>query len=139
MSAKLPKSKATNAYDLLEEVRQLILEEPKRYNQEVFRVVEPDEYDAPLGLPQCGTVGCVAGWVITLKAPDTRPGLTCAIAQDILGLNDDQVGTFFDGAALARKFPEHDYVQTKAYARAGAAHIRRFQKKYAAQLKAQKV
>ena len=64
----LPVSKATNAYELLEEVCQAITEEPLRYNQQTW-------IDQNIGLrrefeeevPACGTMACIAGWVCTLR------------------------------------------------------------------------
>jgi hypothetical protein len=69
----IPKSKAKTAYGLLSEVRKLILEEPKRYDQGIYiaringandSVDLRSEYRQE---PACGTVACVAGWVATLK------------------------------------------------------------------------
>ena len=63
---RIPRSKATNAYDLLSEIQDLIRTEPKRYNQNIWlRRVKRGEAKRPA----CGTVGCVAGWVVALKVP----------------------------------------------------------------------
>lgn len=57
----LPKSKAKTAYGLLSEVRRLILEEPKRYDQGAFicRIGgKGRSWDLdPEQAPACGTVG----------------------------------------------------------------------------------
>lgn len=129
----LPASKAKNAYDLLGEVRALILAEPKRYDQSTYiergsGVTDDREF------PACGTVGCVAGWVATLKRKTQFDGpSTPKIAAKILGLTDDQRWDLFDGDAAG-----YDW-QTEGHAQLGAAHIKRFQQAHAAQLKARRV
>lgn len=66
----LPKSKATNAYELLEELIQAVLEEPLRYDQSdwlsqgVYRM--SIHRTRGRNVPACGTVACFAGWVVTL-------------------------------------------------------------------------
>lgn len=86
----MPVSKAKTAYGLLSEIRKLIIEEPKRYDQNSWSTsvfVNPD------ALPACGTVCCVAGWVKTLKdtANPTAAGMRVGeIAGDILGLDHKQ-------------------------------------------------
>lgn len=143
----IPKSRAKTAFGLLSEIRRLILAEPKRYNQEryIARVggrndadeIDPEIY--PKGAPACGTVGCVAGWVATLKHGDAFAYLeTAGMAAASLGLTHIQAGELFGGDALDQLIG-NACPQTKAYAQAGAAHIARFQKKYAQQLKATKV
>jgi hypothetical protein len=132
----LPKSKAKTAYGLLSEVRRLILAEPKRYNQSdtiSFRDTGGWSIDYSKW-PACGTVGCVAGWVTTLKLPE-RAELYDVIAPagNVLGLNPEQRRELFRGSAAGAR------AQTVAHAKAGAAHIRRFQKKYAKQLKVKAV
>lgn len=139
----LPKSKAKTAYGLLSEVRRLILAEPKRYDQTTYvaRVGgagRSADLDA-IGLkrPDCGTVGCVAGWVATLKAERAFASeLTGLVAANILGLDQEQRGELFRGNALGNIKASK---QTKRYAVAGAAHIAKFQEKHAKQLKAKAV
>lgn len=134
----IPKSKAKNAYDLLSEVRALILAEPKRYDQGMYLLrgqAELNEWGRKA--PDCGTVACVAGWVATLKQPER---LTAVNADDrakkVLGLDWDQAAQLFSGGALIYAKAR---VQTLGYAREGAAHIRRFQRAWASQLKAKRV
>lgn len=133
----IPKSKAKTAYGLLTEVKRLILAEPKRYRQTTWGVRE--SVDGPVyDMPACGTVACVAGWVMTLKRP-RKPldFLTGENAQKILGLSETQHTELFAAYALVSRTSAAP--QTLAYAKAGAAHIAAFQQKYAAQLKAKKV
>lgn len=131
---QIPKSKAKNAFDLLSEVQRLILAEPKRYNQAVWLSHGSPKTDP--AYPSCGTIGCVAGWVATLKgAQSTAAKHTVERATEVLGLSKDQVWDLFDGGALdATARPG-----TLTYARAGVRHIRRFQKAHREQLLAKKV
>lgn len=140
MKNVMPVSKAKTAYGLLSEIRRLILEEPKRYDQTdtvTFLSNGDDFYPQPR--PACGTVGCVAGWTCVLKIPHLKSKWQdewvdiCQRAEDILGLNEHQASRLFSPHAAKRK------MQTAEHAKRGAAHIARFQEKYAAQLKAKRV
>ena len=137
-AATIPKSKAKTAYSLLSEVRTLILAEPKRYDQTTY-IARPDglgeSYEfTSRGFPSCGTVGCVAGWVATLKGPRLFSyGAAGGIAASILGLGDAQYYELFGGGMVKGN------AQTRAHAKSGAAHIAAFQKKYRAQLLAKKL
>lgn len=129
----IPKSKAKNAYQLLGEIRKLIIAEPKRYVQHIWldkrqrAGVRKDFY------PACGTVACVAGWVTTLKQPEViDPADIRERAADILGV--DCRDLFSGGALITDAAP-----QSVDYARAGAAHIAAFQNVNRAQLLAKKV
>lgn len=140
MKAKVPTSKATNAYDLLSDVIRIIREEPRRYNQMRFIARTNGAYGADnvvhggSGFPACGTVGCVAGWVATLvRGSHFRYNRAQPIAATVLGLRGDQAWKLFSGGA-ADGAP-----QTAEHAKSGIRHIRRFQKKYSTQLKATKV
>lgn len=146
----IPKSRARTAYGLLSEIRALILAEPKRYFQGRFIARQNGKGDAdtkaPNGFPACGTVGCVAGWVATLTRGERFSyGDTEAIACDVLGLDrfTGQTRELFSASALdwdaSGNIRRVLSPQTKRYAMFGAAHIRKFQKKYRAQLLAKKV
>lgn len=138
----IPKSKAKTAYGLLSEIRKIILAEPKRYDQRYFRVSLNDLrhgfYSVPAEVvaPQCGTIGCVAGWVCALKAPDVFVDETRiqSTASDILGAHGFSF-QLFDAKAAGPRIDENPV----AHARRGAAHIAKFQKKHAKQLKAKRV
>lgn len=143
--APLPRSKAKTAFGLLGEVRKIILAEPKRYNQgDSISVRRPrnDGGDESEYWPACGTIGCVGGWVYALKYPGrvrfmqrtSRYPIKNPLdaAQEVLGLTDAQASTLFYSSAAGAL----DWEQgRKNHARRGAAHIARFQKKYAKQLK----
>lgn len=137
---KLPKSKAKTAYGLLSDVRRVILAEPKRYNQ-TFWIARLNGKNNAFGLdpqiepvPACGTVGCIAGWVATLKRGQRFGWIDAPkIARKTLGISDDQADQLFSGHAVV------GVCGTPAYAKAGANLIARFQQKHAAQLRATKV
>lgn len=133
--AAVPTSKAKTAYGLLSEVRRLILAEPLRYDQGwwLSKRGKRNSYEPEKGFPSCGTVGCVAGWVVTLKRKKAREGQIQQAARQVLGLDYETASEFFDASA-ARGGP-----QTEAHAQQGAAHIARFQQEHAAQLKATRV
>lgn len=142
----MPKSKAKTAYGLLSEIRKLILEEPKRYYQGAWKVRPTDV--PPELRPACGTVCCVAGWVDTLKS--ARPVIdgfawdfemdmpaVSASAIRILGIGPTAAADLFHGNAAGTRADTGRSVAN--HAKRGAAHIARFQKKYAAHLKAKRV
>ncbi len=137
MSTKsMPTSKAKTAYGLLSEICKLITEEPKRYAQMIWIARKSNEHEScGMNFPPCGTVGCVAGWVATLKGPQQFEGSAVStIASRVLGLrSDEQNRELFDAKAVNGR------IQTTEYAAEGVKHIRRFQQKYASQLKAKKV
>lgn len=133
-STKIPKSKAKTAYGLLSEVRTLILAEPLRYNQHDWLSRKEDHGDLRIRFPACGTVGCVAGWVATLKAGRKFSWMDSdVIAAPLLGLSEFQAHELFRASA-ADGSP-----QTIQHAKSGAKHIAAFQKKYRTQLLAKKV
>ena len=132
----MPVSRARTAYGLLSEIRKLILEEPKRYDQTAWR------YKWPVGCqeaPACGTTACVAGWVVTLKVPDFSAYQHSFEDEGarVLGLSPAAAEALFDGnAAKERGDGRRDILR---HAKRGAAHIARFQKKYAKQLRSKRV
>lgn len=132
---KLPKSRARTAYGLLSEVRRLILAEPKRYYQGWWRSRGREVQESGLQAPACGTVCCVAGWVVTLRHAQVEALGTGETAARILGLNATQADALFAHNALSVDAAP----QTRAYAIAGAALIAWFQGRYAAQLKAKRI
>jgi hypothetical protein len=141
--SSMPVSKAKNAYELLGEIRDLILEEPKRYNQgawkEWMRRVDEDKR------PACGTTACVAGWVDTLKSKRPvraydiwRSGGGDKVKKNaicVLGITDRQARYLFGATAVDSRH----VVGVEEHARSGAAHIARFMKRHLKQLKAKRV
>ena len=137
----IPKSRAKTAYGLLSEVKRLIVEEPKRYDQTIFLSRLGDMWLEPNDYPACGTIGCVAGWVVAIKCERILPTYQIAEkATKILGLSPEQADELMESCALEnytkKELPTEG---TRAYAKLGARHITRFQKRYTRQLKAKRV
>lgn len=134
VQALLPKRIKT-ADGLLATIERLILEEPLRYNQWDVLTVKwhPMLGDPHVAFPDCGTVGCVGGWTVALTRRRQQYGSLLSNAARVLGLTGDQAGELF-GAEKAGQGS-----QTLDHARRGAAHIRRFRKKYRAQLRAKRI
>lgn len=69
----LPSSDATNGYDLLTDVCQAILDEPKRLDMSnwiaVGKFAEFAEKRENMR-PSCGTLACIAGWTVLLRRND---------------------------------------------------------------------
>lgn len=159
-------SDATNAYDLLGDIAKLAIDEPKRIDMSIVRIRSNDDrqfanYDRVR--PACGTVGCVAGWTITLAKLKDRTSLDSLSfsgpssmdeAGSLLGLTAEQQTELFMPDHLIsdiRPRLEHVYrqsdgtrarirrSQTREHARQTARHIRAFMAKYADQLKARPV
>lgn len=130
MDTKVPISTADNAYDLLSEIIQLILGEPKRYDQTDWLYTgdsAKDNYQE--WTPACQTVGCVAGWTVLLKIGDVYN--TFKHAMEILGITNDQADVLFSGAAAGFRYERDDKDDTfiteaslRTHAERGAAHIR---------------
>ena len=141
--APLPRSKAKNAYELLDEVAKVITEEPKRYDQTTF-VGGPRRYgnrrdpEFHANKPACGTTGCFAGWISILKTgkmDDSERTARRLLPNLSRGWCDDPLDDLFAG-----HHPElGDHPDgSKAYARGGVRVLRKFQKKYEKELKARK-
>lgn len=147
--SSIPCSSATNAYDLLEDVKAVIKADPKRYNQEIWvssinpsvlsatnrdgysvvDTIEDDDlasYQEADRMPECGTVACVAGWVWTMKAPQRNAEDPHRFAAKILKLSQPQAAELFAGDAAGRYYGE----SPENHAARGIAHITRFQAKY---------
>lgn len=140
----------TTAYDLLTRIRELITEEPRRYNQDDWIKLVEKAPDAPA----CGTVCCVAGWVQTLRSSPVEAitlrnvwqadtNRLAISAQRALGLTMPQARILFDGSAVA-KLAYRDKVRqpdkgTPEYAAFGVRHIRNFQRRHSKQLRAKVV
>lgn len=133
----MPTSTAATAYELLSEIRHLILAEPKRFDQThwLTQRVGLASY-TPKQYPACGTVGCVAGWVRVLKRPHATESTadTPFVARRVLKISKDKSFELFAGAACGATKG-----QTLSHAKAGAKHIAKFQRKYAKQLKRTRV
>lgn len=139
----LPKTRATTSYGYLTAIAKLAEEEPKRINMGlvVIRGFGLDAYlerGAGRQEPSCGTIGCVAGWTLVLAGQVEENEANyghMAQAKELLGLTDVQQEELFMPSDLVFA----DDKQSVAHADKVVAHIKRFQKRYAAQLKAHKV
>lgn len=123
----IPTSKAKTAYSLLSDIVKLTVDEPRRMRMQSWGGdIGNAEFLAPSKRPACNTVGCIGGWTTVL-----RPGPT---AEKVLGLTGEQADELFFGPLCAdpnQGSPNH--------ARKVVALIRKFQKKYRAQLLKTKV
>lgn len=75
----IPHSRARNSYNLLKDVQKAILTEPRRVYMDTWNGL-PNVFDndgEPFGafslcqfvdFPECGTVGCISGWMNLLSA-----------------------------------------------------------------------
>lgn len=135
-SYRLPPTTAATAFDLLKEVRGLILADPRRYAQpEVLYHRKPGTvldmgWDGSVVVPPCGTVGCRAGWIVELVGKMKEED-TLVAATRILGLTVHETSPFFSGSAAGSA-----QCGTKAHARDGARGITEFMKTYKTQLQA---
>lgn len=142
----IPKSKAHNAYQLLNDVVALVREEPRRLYMPAWIVRGKYTLRQALGRrqpPRCGTVGCVAGWVVILhdgvkKAPveDTRIEDR---AEEILGLQPYLVGADWNQLVTGEVRDDTGtriLPGSRRYVDAVVDRIRRFQGKYEAVLRA---
>lgn len=153
MSVPTPKSNATNAYDLLSDVINVILEESQRLNMGYWLLD-----DAALtsrgdflhtNQPACRTVACVGGWTIVLAKGKEHANLI-EISREALELlsgtpypfDSDLAGDLYK---LFQTFPENypsiDALTpgTPAYAEHIADKIRAIQAKWETELKAKAI
>jgi hypothetical protein len=75
----IPRTNATNAYDLLTDVITCIENEPRRLSMDHWFVrgrqlvgLLTDADLSPDDGPACDTAGCVAGWIVMLTTPTDR-------------------------------------------------------------------
>lgn len=82
----LPKSAATNAYEVFNDIIRAIQEEPSRLDQTDWayvgwRLARRGHRFDHLPVPECNTVGCVAGWWCLLTDPSTALGEARALGE----------------------------------------------------------
>lgn len=95
----------------LEQVKQLILDEPKRLDMDVIGVRAQVWFNDKKERPRCGTVGCIAGWgaLVALgegtwqaMTPDERAlRMSWGNGQDALELTDEEAGRLFREPKIA--------------------------------------
>lgn len=123
------RSDATNAYDLLTDVIEYMLEEPKRVYMGDW-IMRGDEIKRILGKegPECGTVGCIAGNAAILS------GKSWSSADKFLSGGNQTLRS-----GLVRLFYDTDVEAnygTKKYARIVTKRIKELQCRYKAELQA---
>lgn len=92
----IPRSDATNVYDLLMDVAACIRAEPKRYDQTTWIFYAHSrlrfgEEEIPANMPACGTVGCRAGWITLLAGYRPSVDGVAYTAKLILGIGRQYV------------------------------------------------
>ena len=146
---KIPTTRATTAYGYLTAIAKLVLEEPKRLDMSlvVMRGAGIERYITErfwanpaqkVKTPSCGTVGCIAGWALTLAGQTSENEYNMGMmdeARELLGLDFVQEAELF----MPKHLTGARHTQGKAHAKATVKHIKAFQAKYAAQLKATKI
>lgn len=157
-----PLDNVKTAYDLLNWICQTIIEEPARYDQQNTLLLAfsgrdghkaHHHYTITRPLPQCGTVGCVAGWTVAatqVRFPrkDTwrkgyQPSYNGGVlrtAQRVLGLTYQQADRLFSECAVpgGGTYGGGEVV-LRQHAHAGVAHIRRFMRIHKRQLQAKRL
>lgn len=151
----VPRSTATNLYDLLNDVCRVVTDEPKRvYMPDVVRAFR-NKKDAQVRIhsdhslttvikdgPACGTVGCIAGWMKVLTRTDDKEMSGVSLRQSLTLINMTRLfgspfGSGLGSAAdslFTQDFPDDLTYGTRAYARHVVRNIRAFQKKHKAEL-----
>lgn len=147
-----PRSKAKNAYDLLNDVITVVREEPKRLfmGEWVRAFREPEaasmDWDYKTGKavpgPACGTVGCVADWLVVLKRTGNTiedlyemVGSISGRAASLLGEDLDGCDELFGGTVDDASGEEVQY-GTQKYVAQVVKRIRAYQKDHKERLDA---
>lgn len=151
---RVPRTKATNAYDVLDDVCAAIIEEPLRYYQNEWLIRGANKIRGHFRMmlngakqaeqpPRCATVGCRAGWICVLTdgREGTRSDRIMCRAKEILGLDltKDEFSEFYFEKDISDLFEWRSHMDgakpgTRAYARAGVREIRAFMKKWKTRL-----
>ena len=119
---------------LLRKIQNHILAEPKRLDMGIFIVRKENHRKLEVQLlhdyPKCGTVGCIAGWAVTLSTKEKVPyGKIQARAAALLDITEPQAERLFYETFWPAKFQEqleNSDEQTRAHARATSARIDHF-------------
>ncbi len=123
-----PHTNAKTVYGLLNAVARIVLEEPRRLNMADWKVTSDDAWsEPPLGYPDCGAVCCIGGWMEMLVPISVIATIGRAMQKELC-YPQQLLQEAGNGAA-----------QTPEHAKKTVAHIRAFQKKYKAQLRAIKL
>jgi len=157
---QIPHSTATNAYDLISDACQAMLDEPRRLDMDfwILRGLHKVAQHRPVKKtrPACNTVACAAGWIVTCagriprEAMDSRFSIdersdtedTEDMALRLLGAHWRATGE--DRYEMRGQFREFfgdnrsygGQPGTKAYAQEVVERLKRLQKRWARELKA---
>ncbi len=125
----------------LEAVAVAIEAEPLRIDMDGWCLLKPGDREGFISYPECGIVGCIAGWTVALDARRNHAaireiGAFGEAAMNILGLSGDQPSRLFytDGWPARFLDPDADegvlrgnpQAQTPEYAAVVAERIRFF-------------
>ena len=129
------RSNARNAYDLMSDIAEYILEEPKRIWMRDWMVKGHQNIEEKFDTdgPACGTVGCIAGNAVMLAGSGTDGGV-CAQALRILGGRDATLIFKLEYDLFLNTDVDAEY-GTKKYARIVARRIAQFQKQHAQEMR----
>lgn len=139
-SVKLPKFTGRTYWDLLEQIKQVIREEPNRIVMEV--VIDrgkPGEPNDVCGtpFPECGTQGCILGWgrVLTGDSVTRVPRSLENPFGDWCGPLAHALGDLFYGGTHSRyPWPLHELPQCE-YAEKVCENIDKFMLEHGSELK----
>lgn len=139
----LPTRRATNSYELLDDVIRAIEEEPKRFNWRDWIILDAKAaVDFQREAPACNTMACVAGWIVIQSMSDqgrqhmAEIGWSAGIAGKAIGQFPQRteiairLQTLFygDGESILKKVDSCGKVETQEeYAARAVRAIRRFQ------------
>lgn len=87
--------------DILQKVKQHILEEPRRLRMTTW-FYKTDLVD-PMS-PPCGTIGCIAGFTVMLSGKIVEVETVQEEAMELLGINDKQAGELFYTSQWPQRF-----------------------------------
>jgi hypothetical protein len=153
-----PHSRATNSYELINELIELVRAEPKRLYMENFILsVVPDVNEDITRGPACGTIGCFSGWLHTMTLTkrkfekelhypwrDETEYETYLLFPEVTRV--DVSGLFWGNNSMNHNkavgkypFPTQDQYGTPAYAKAAISNLKRFQDEWEEELKAYKL
>ena len=132
-------TRPTSSWDVLERIKELVREEPKRINMNFELRLEKNNPPPPrLGYPRCGAVGCVGGWAWHLL--QMQPAFinilgNLAATGTRLGLTPEQREELFYPFGPDLRWSDRADTQTREYAERVIKHIKEFQQRYKRQLK----
>lgn len=133
------RSNAKNAYDLMTDIKEYILEEPKRVWMGGWIIKGHANIEDMFEVkgPACGTVGCIAGNAVLLTGTNTNHGIA-GPALRILGGPNYELQHSLEFDLFLNTGVDANY-GTMRYARIVAKRIEKFQKQHETELRAVKV